>query len=220
MPEVDLLHLSVALGPLAVYFVLMGWVNLSRRPFVTTGARDTAALGVAISGFLAAGPVELFLPEPAAYRWGSYSWVLLLGLFSLCLTLIVLLMRPRIVIYNITPDQLRPLLADIVSELDREARWAGEALSLPQLGVHMYVEAAGVTRHAQLVSAGPRQDFAGWRRLELALSDALLATQVSRNPAGYVWLVSGLFIVTLVTFWIASDPVSVKQALRTMLRIY
>ena len=62
MQNVDALHLSIALGPLAVYLLLLGFVNLSTRPFVTTGARDVGALGLAIAGLIVAGPMELFLP--------------------------------------------------------------------------------------------------------------------------------------------------------------
>ena len=96
MPHIDALHVSIALGPLAVYLLLVGIINLSRRPFLTTGARDVAAIGVAISGFIAAGPMELFLPEAAADRFGPYVWLLLLAFYGLCLTLLVLMMRSAI----------------------------------------------------------------------------------------------------------------------------
>ena len=66
----DPLHLAIALGPLAVYFLLVGMINLSSRPLVTTGARDAAALGVGLSGLVFAGPMELFLPEDAAIHFG------------------------------------------------------------------------------------------------------------------------------------------------------
>ena len=91
----DPLHVSIALGPLAVYFCLLGCLNLSRRPLITTGPRDTAALGVAISGLVLVGPMELFLPDAAAVEFGWKVWVLLLTLYGLGLTLIVLLMRIR-----------------------------------------------------------------------------------------------------------------------------
>lgn len=219
MSEADLLHLSIAVGPLAVYLLLLGLLNLSRRPFVTTGARDTAALGIAISGLVAVGPMELFLPESTANRFGGYAWLLLFTLFSLCLTLLILLMRPRIVIYNVSPDQLRPILAQVVGELDREARWAGEALTLPQLSVHLCLESNGLTRNAQLVATGPRQDYGSWRKLEMALQDAMQNLRGRRNPVGYAWLVSGLVLVGLVTRIFAADPVAVKEALRGMLRM-
>ena len=67
----DPLHLSIALSPLAVYFVLLGIINLSARPQLTTGARDTAALAVGLSGLVVVGPMELFLPERAAAQFGG-----------------------------------------------------------------------------------------------------------------------------------------------------
>ena len=109
----DPLHVCIALGPLAVYLFLLGLINLSRRPFLTTGARDAAALGVGISGFVVVGPMELFLPGAAANRFGGYVWLLLLAFYALCLTLWVLLLRPRLVIYNATAEQLRPVLAGV-----------------------------------------------------------------------------------------------------------
>ena len=73
------LHLCIALGPLAVYLLLLGLINLSSRPFLTTGARDCAALSVAISGFVVAGPLDHFFPETAAVAMGGYllPWLLL-----------------------------------------------------------------------------------------------------------------------------------------------
>jgi hypothetical protein len=215
----DPLHVCIALGPLAVYLLLLGVINLSRRPFLTTGARDIAALGVAVSGFVVAGPMELFLPEAAANRFGGYVWVLLLAFYGLCLTLWVLLLRPRLVIYNATAEQLRPILAGVVAELDKEARWAGESLVLPQLGVQLHVEPFGGMRNAQLVAAGPEQSYAGWRRLELALAESLRRTKAAPNPYGFLFVFIGLVMATLVTAGMVQDTDSVAQTLREMLRL-
>ncbi len=57
MLDVDPLHFCIALGPLAAYLLLLGAVNLSSRPFLTNGARDTAALGIGILGFAIVGPM-------------------------------------------------------------------------------------------------------------------------------------------------------------------
>src|SRR5262245_9108543 len=121
----DRVHQIVALGPLAMYLVLVGILNLSRRPFITTGTRDTAALGIGISGLVLAGPMELFMPEQAATKWPGIVWLLLITFYALCLTLVVLLTRPRLVIYNIRVEQLRPILSNIVGQLDKDARWVG-----------------------------------------------------------------------------------------------
>jgi heme exporter protein D len=213
----DPLHCSIALGPLAAYTLLLGLVNLSGRPFLTTGARDTAALGVAISGFVVAGPMELFLPHAAATRFGPYVWLLLLAFYGLCLTLVVLLLRPRLVIYNVTVEQLRPILAGVVSELDREARWAGESLVLPQLGVQLNVESFPALRNTQLAAAGPHQSYLGWRRLEISLVDALRGTKSTPNPYGFFLISFGVLIASALTLYLVSDRQGVAQALGEML---
>ena len=64
----DSFRLCLALGPLAIYLLLLGAINLSRRPFLVTGARDLAALGVAVAGLVVVGPIELLLPEDANAR--------------------------------------------------------------------------------------------------------------------------------------------------------
>ena len=214
----DPLHFSIALGPLAVYLLLLGVLHLSRHPFLTTGARDAAALGVAISGFVIAGPMELFLPHAAATRFGPYVWVLLIAFYFLCLTLFVLLMRPRLVIYHVTAEQLRSLLATVAVDLDKEARWAGDSLSLPQLGVQLHLEPGGTLRCIQLVSAGPRQNYAGWRRLELSLGLAVRRLRVGRNPFGLSFALLGIALLILITVRVVSDPLNLQQALSNMFR--
>jgi hypothetical protein len=218
MLNIDALHLSIALGPLAVYFLLLGFINLSTRPFVTTGARDVGALGLAISGLIVVGPMELFLPEAATNRFGGYVWLLLLAFYGLCLTLVVLTLRPRLVIYNVNPDQLRAVLAEVVSELDSEARWAGDSLVLPKLDVQLHVELAGAVRNVQLVAAGPRQSFAGWKRLEIALAKVLHQTAASPNPHGFGMLALGIVLIGFLTYCMISDPTTVVQGLDEMLR--
>ena len=48
----DPLHFCIAMVPLAVYLLMLGLLNLRRTPFVTSGARDAAAVGI---GYLGAG---------------------------------------------------------------------------------------------------------------------------------------------------------------------
>lgn len=218
MLSVDSLHLFIALAPLALYFALLGLMNLSRRPKLLTGARDTAVLGLALSGLVAAGPMELFMPEAAAMRFHSYVWALLGTFYLLCLSLIVLVMRPRLVVYNVSVDQLRPVLAAVVAELDSEARWAGDCLILPQLGVQLCLEQSELLRNAQLVATGARQSFAGWRRLELALAAALRESPVSRNPQGFALIVLGLALAGTVAFSVTNDSQQLATLLRALFR--
>ncbi len=215
----DPLHLCIALAPLSVYLLLLGVINLSRRPFIVTGARDAAALGVGISGLVVAGPMELFVPEATAFRLGVFVWVLLLTFYAMCLTLFVLLIRPRLVIYNIRPDQVRSLLADLVNQLDRESRWAGECLIIPNLGVQLHVDSSASMRNVQLVSAGANQSYEGWQRLHKALSMSLGEVQSARNPYGFSLIFFAILLMTSVTFWVVRDADAVAQAMREMLRL-
>ena len=109
-------YFCVALGPLAAYFFLLGIVNWSRRPLLVSGFRETAALGLALSGFAVVGPMQLFMPEPAAVYFGSLVWALLLGLYGLMLILVILLSKPRLVIFNFRISQLRPILSEVRAE--------------------------------------------------------------------------------------------------------
>jgi hypothetical protein len=210
------LHLCFALGPVAVYLLLVGMLNVSSRPFVTTGARDAAALGIGIGGLVIVGPLQLLIPTATVFHWGPLVWLLLTIFYTLMLTLIVLLLRPRIVIYNMPADRIRPVLAGLVSELDNEARWAGACLVMPKLGVQLNVESVQSLRNVQLVSAGHQQSYEGWRRLEKALIVALKDTQGVRNPLGFSLVAGGIFLVTVMGFSLVQDAGAVAQSVQKL----
>jgi len=215
---VDPLHFCIAAGPLAVYFLVLGFINLRRQPFVTTGGRDALSLGIAILGFVIVGPMELFLPEAAATSLHYWAWVMLITLYLLTLVLIILLMRPRLIIYNISGEQLRPALSEVVAQLDPEARWAGDSLVLPQLGVQLHCEWNAMFKNAQLVAAGPHQNLTGWRQLELALSQAFYKYEGAPNPYGASLMLCGLTLAAFASYWLYQDPDGVMRSLQTMLR--
>ena len=214
----DPLHFCIAVGPLSVYFLLLGLINLRRRPFITTGGRDAMSLGIGIVGFVIVGPMELFLPEAAAAHLHIWAWAMLVTLYLLSLVLIGLLLRPRLVIYNITSEQLRPVLSEFVPKLDPEARWAGDALSLPELGVQLHVEANAMFKNVQLISAGPQQNLAGWRRLELELDRAFRKLEGAPNPYGASLMLCGLALAGWASYWLYQDPDGVIRSWQTMLR--
>lgn len=214
----DPLRLAIALGPLAVYLLVLAAVNLSTRPLVTTGARDTTTLAIAVGGLAIVGPMELFFPENAAVHLGGWVWLVLLAFYALCVTLLILLMRPRLVIYNVTCDQLRPILAEVVTDLDRQARWVGDSLILPRLQVQLYLEPFGAMKTVQLVSSGPRQSYLGWRRLEQTLRPALRQVRGAPNPYGLSLMLFGLLMVALVAFAVLDNPQAVALQWQEMLR--
>ena len=184
----DSFRLCLALGPVAIYLVVLGLLNLARRPLLVSGGRDAAALGLAASGLVFVGPVECLVPDGLLPRVGAWSGLIFLGLYiaayGLTLAIIVLMLRPRLSVYNISLDQLWPILAETVEQIDPGVRWAGDSLTLPGAGVHLYIDNHPAMRNVSLVSAGSRQDHAGWRRLDAALTAAIGRVESARIPAG------------------------------------
>src|SRR3972149_6873733 len=158
---IDPFRIILALGPVGIYLLVLGAVNLSRRPLLVTNGRDAAALALALTGMLIVGPFELFLPQATVVRYGPYVWVMVLAFYFLCVTMGILMLRPRLVIYNISVDKLRPILADAVARLDNDARWAGDSLVLPNLGVQLSIDNFPPMRNVLLKSVGANTDLHG-----------------------------------------------------------
>ena len=87
------------------------------------------------------GPGQLLLPPAATQHFGGWVWLLLALLYVLAVTLVILVARPRLVIYNIGPLELRAILAELATELDAGAHWAGDSLALDGLGIELRIEA-------------------------------------------------------------------------------
>lgn len=213
------LYFAIIAAPIGIYLFIIGLVNLKRRPFVTTGARDAAAIGIAVSGLMIAGPMELFFPESAAGRFGPYVWVLLLAFYGLCVSLIVLLMRPRIVVYNLSPQSLRPLLGDVAIRLDPKARWSGDSLWLPTLDLQLNLEGSSWLSNSQLVSVGDKQRFEGWRLLEKELREQVAAMRSETVVFGVALIAAAVSLALVSIIWVVAEPVVVRESLANLLRL-
>lgn len=218
MFEIDPLRFAIAVGPLAIYLLVLGIINLMSRPFVTTGARDMAAVGIGVTGLMIIGPMELFFPEGAAIRFGAWVWLLLIAFYGLCVSFTVLLMRPRIVVYNTTMEQLRPILASTVAQLDSKARWTGDCLLIPSLDVHLNLEGFSALRNVHLVAVGHRQSYEGWRKLEQILREAIRPIRTFPSLLGMLLVTVAITVALGTWFWLFRDQATVIAALNEMLR--
>jgi hypothetical protein len=216
---IDPPRLFVSLGPLAVYLLALGYINLSRRPWLTTGARDTVALGIGLAGLILIGPVELFSPRQAVVTFGPWVWALWIVFYGLALALVALAQLPRLTIYNVTLDELYPVLGQTAQKLDPDARWAGDTLLLPTRRVQLRVESFGVMRNVSLVSVGERQSLRGWRELEMALGAALREMEAPVNPRGISLVFFGVVMVVVLALKWFHDPQAVTQGFVEMLRL-
>jgi hypothetical protein len=215
----DPFRFCLAIGPVTMYLLLLGAVNLSRRPLLVSGVRDAAALALALAGLVIIGPMELLFPFEATVRYGPYVWLWLLALYALCVVLWLLVLRPRLVIYNISADKLRPVLAELAGQLDAAARWAGDSLALPALGVQLYVDSFAALGSVSLCSAGGNQSHAGWRRLETALGSALGREEVTRSPRGLSLVGAGLLCIAAIIWAISRDPQAVAQSVSDVVHV-
>lgn len=199
----DPLRLCLAIGPVALYLIALGARNLRRRPTLVTGGRDFIGLAAAVSGMVIVGPMELFFPHMAAARYGAWTWLMLFSLYGLLVVLVVLVQRPRLVIYNISVEQLRPTLADVVERLDADVRWAGDSLALPNLGIQLHIDPFPAMRNVSLVASGGLQSHVGWRKLEWALREAIRGLHGSWNPRGLSLAGTGLLALVMLTATVA-----------------
>jgi hypothetical protein len=212
--SIDPLRLAIAVVPLAAYVLLVGFINGRRRPFITSGGSDLFALGLALSGLVFVGPLELFRPEAATRELGNYIWPVLVLLYWLGCLLIVLLSRPRLVVYNISMEQLHPALAAAASRLDPEARWAGNHLMMPTLGVQLHLDRFDLMRNVSLKSSGSQQNIDGWRALAHELRVSLAPLRVPRNPRAIGLLAVSLALLVFSIVHMMAKPEQVMQAMR------
>lgn len=215
----DPLHFAIMAVPLAIYLLVVGLIGVSRNPFVTTGSRDVAALAIGMGGLAIAGPMELFFPESAAGRFGSYVWLLLIAFYGLCMSLAVLVMQHRIVVYNLSPDRLRPILAGTAMKLDKRARWTGDSLYLPSLEVHLNLQGSLWLSNSQLIAVGPKQSFESWRLIEKELRKELSSIRSESVVVGVFLIVSACIVALASTWWVIAQRDAVQEALVEMLRL-
>ncbi len=214
---VDPFRLTIALVPLAAYLLLLALVNLRRRPFLTSGGSDLAALGVALSGLAFVGPLDLFRPEAATTEFGNYIWPIMLAFYWLWVLLAVLVARPRLVVYNVSAEELHPVLAEAASRLDPDSRWAGSSLALPNLGVQLHLESFDLMRNVSLASSGSRQNLDGWRELARELATALRPVRVKPNPRGVGFLLVALLLMAGSLTSLVNHPKELAYAVEEVL---
>lgn len=216
----NILGLTISLGPLAVYLMLIGMMNMSHRPLVVSGIRDLGVLSLALFGMIVVGPMELFFPVSASWQYGPWVWLLLLIMYLLIVLLVLLAQRPRINIYNLSLEQLRPILSELAVEMDPSARWAGDALVMPHLDLQLYLDENVSMRNVSLISSKPHQNFENWRLLQRQLIKVLpeRAPVTPRWP-GIILFCSGLLLLLCLLRGIWINPELFVKDLPDFLRI-
>jgi hypothetical protein len=216
----DPVPLAIAGIPLAVYLLALGAINLRRRPLVVNGPADIGALAAALVGLVFVGPLNLFLPQASVIRFGPLVWLILLVFYGLCVLLYMLVARPRLVIFNVIPEQIRDTLQEVCRKLDSDTTLAGDAVHLPRLGVQLHFDFSPGMRNVALVATGDQQSFSGWKRLHHELATALQRVEVPPNPRGFTLLTTGLVLIGWPLVQLLQMPGTVvAQQLKDILRM-
>jgi hypothetical protein len=190
-----------AFVPAGLYLVGLGTVFLRRRPVVISGGVDAAVLAIALAGLVTVGPLFVWGPSLATQAWQQGG---LIAVYLAAVAIAILFSRPRLVIYNVTIEQVRPLVAEVLASLEPHPRWAGEAAILPNRGLQMHLERSSGMRAVSLVAMGRRPPLEAWGEVRRRLSPAVCSLSVQPDLlfggallcAG-VALIAGAFVASL-----------------------
>jgi len=191
--------LWAAVLPLAAYLCTIGWLHVRRRPVAVSGPLDAVLLAVGLSGLVAAGPLALLQPAVGISPWAA---AILLLAFVLVVACCVLAARPRLVVYNVSLDQVRPIVAEVTSALDPTARWAGETVALPGRGLQVHLDGRGLARTVTLVAVGSRTSAEAWTEFARRMRRAVRGLRVRSSSWGPTFLGLGLAVAAIAA-WMA-----------------
>lgn len=205
--SLDRLPLWAASVPLGLYLLALGVVHLRRRPLAISGGWDWALLAIGVAGFVAVGPLAVVQPIMGSTPWTA---ILLIALFALFVALAALVARPRLVIYNISLEQLRPLVVDVVSAVDPLARWAGGTAALPTRKFEVRIDGHGPLRTVSIVAGGERPAAEEWSDFCARLRRGLVGLRVRTSPWGPSLLAIGCGVLLLAAWFaaVSSSPAS------------
>ncbi len=211
------LHAAIALVPIAMYLMMIGFLKLRTRPLMTTGWRDTLAIGIAVSGMMAVGPMELFFPTEAAAVWHHWVWAALAALYLLTLTLILLSCRPRLLAYGLDRQQFQSVLLTAAKTIDPQAFWQEQVLNIPAAGMQLAEEPTGSSSIHQVVSVGSYVNFSGWLDLERAFVQQGANIRCARSYAGVPLILLGAALMILSVAPLVAAPDIAQAQLREFL---
>jgi len=184
--------LWVALVPLGLYLVWIGSLHLRRRPVAVTGVLDILGLAAGLAGLAAVGPLPLLEPIAGPPPWGV---VVLALVAALAAAVAALAARPRLVVYNVTREQLRPVVAGVAAGLDPTARWAGETVAIPGRGLQVQLDARGSMRCVSLVAVAPRTSPEGWAEFSRRVRTRLRTIRRPVSPWAAAFIATGTLLV-------------------------
>lgn len=211
-------HLVLALLPLIGYLLLLGIARLLGKVIVTTGGRDIAALGIAISGMVAIGPAELFFPNAAATVFGPWVWIALITFYALIVSLVALTATPKLVVYGRTPEQLFPALTAAAEQVDEKAvSMDGLKVYLPSYGIHFRIDGYRSADHAQVVAFESGVSLKVWDKMFSHFRQEAEKTSAPAPRRGHMMILVAFALSAILLWQVISNQEQVVQGFRDWL---
>lgn len=199
---------TIAFAPLIVYLLALSIIRIGGFVWVTTGARDLAAVIFAISGLIVIGPLELFFPNTTAALLGPWVWAPLLLLYFLIACLVVLNSRPKLVVYGRTLEEVYPAMVRAACALDASAIENAEQLQLhlPALSAHLRLDLARGNDCSSVVAFEQTLPVVFWRQFAKQLRTELRGTSPPFPRRGWAMLIIATIAAFLLIRHVAAQP--------------
>ena len=110
-------------------------------------------------------------------------------------------------------------MKEVINGLDDQARWAGDSVSLPSLGVNLAIDAHPGIRNVTLAAVGTDQELNGWVKLRMRLAAALSENRQPANLQGISFLVLSSVLAIAVVYSLFTGRQEIAQAFRQMMRL-
>ena len=189
---------TTALMPLAIYLIYLGLLNLSCRPRVLLGAIDSLALSIGISGLVIIGPLQILLPSAVMVRFGENIWYPMVLLYLFGATWLLLLSRPRIVIYGIRPYAFQMSLSSVLTRNQWSADQNENIVRIHELGIDLEIYVFPMMQNVILRPVQSQQSLRGLAKAASRSDDRITNTIGMQLRIG-IWfgLMCGLVVAAI-----------------------
>ncbi|MDG2206754.1 MAG: hypothetical protein P8K78_02505 [Pirellulales bacterium] len=188
---------TTALMPLAIYLIYLGVLNLSCRPRVLLGVIDSLALSIGVSGLVIIGPLQILLPSAVMVRFGENIWYPMVLLYLFGATWLLLLSRPRIVIYGIRPYAFQMSLSSVLTRNQWSADQNENIVRIHELGIDLEIYVFPMMQNVILRPVQSQQSLRAWQKLRAEVTSELQTRSPCNYGLGFGFLMCGLVVAAI-----------------------
>lgn len=196
-----MMRLATVIGPIAVYFLVLGLLNSRRHPQLLSGRQDFALLVLALSPLL-------FLPAISYFGTSLPALALLAVIFVAG----ILLLGPREhswVIYNAAADEVRQAVGRSLQQMAVDYKQDGNLFIISENNIQLRLCEFPLLKNVTIKLSGRAKEFAA--RLDATLPRVLCRHEAQTSPmAVALMLVATAMLIAPVSMMAQSMPEIVR----------